>query len=124
MHFMYMRVLQATSRVDRSSGFGIGFFRGAPQVGKAVFMQAIERSSVQRYSDRRRRSLIAMVTRRALMRVNGSASQVLVKPFVVMAARVLGPGPTRLRLVKLAHNLNHGGTPKLGYDETQGPAAQ
>ena len=30
----------------------------------------------------------------------------LVKPFVVFAARALGPGPTRLRLVKLAHNLN------------------
>jgi hypothetical protein len=37
--------------------------------------------------------------------VNGSASQLIVKPMVVMAARVLGPGPTRLKLVKLAHNL-------------------
>jgi hypothetical protein len=65
-----------------------------------------------------------MVTRRALQRVNGSASMVLVKPFVVMAARVLGPGPTRLRLVKLAHNLDDSGARKLEYDETQGPAAQ
>src|SRR6266702_3000899 len=72
-------------------------------------MQAIERSSVRRYSATRRRSLIAMVTRRALQRMNGSASLVLVKPFVVMAARVLGPGPTRLRLVKLAHNLGQNG---------------
>ena len=64
---------------------------------------------VQRYSAIRRRSLIAMVARRALLRVNGSASSVLFKPFVVLAARVLGPGPTRLRLVKLAHNLNHNG---------------
>jgi hypothetical protein len=37
--------------------------------------------------------------------VNGSASHLLVRPMVVMAARALGPGPTRLRLVKLAHNL-------------------
>jgi hypothetical protein len=46
-----------------------------------------------------------MVGRRALRRVNGAASVVLVKPLVVLAARVLGPGPTRLRLVKLAHHL-------------------
>jgi hypothetical protein len=38
--------------------------------------------------------------------VNGSASHALVKPFVVMAARVLGPGPTRLKLVRMAHNLS------------------
>lgn len=41
--------------------------------------------------------------------MNGSASSVLFKPLVVLAARVLGPGPTRLRLVKLAHNLDRGG---------------
>jgi len=29
----------------------------------------------------------------------------LMRPFVVMFARALGPGPTRLKLVKLAHNL-------------------
>ncbi len=63
--------------------------------------------------------------------MNGSASLVLVKPFVVMAARVLGPGPTRLRLVKLAHNLGQNGVvaastaaQQIEYDETQGPAAQ
>jgi hypothetical protein len=47
-----------------------------------------------------------MVARRALHRVNGSATVFFVRPFVVMAARALGPGPTRLRLVKLAHNLS------------------
>ena len=46
-----------------------------------------------------------MVGRRALRKVNGTASLFLVKPLVVMAARALGPGPARLRLVKLAHNL-------------------
>jgi len=63
--------------------------------------------------------------------MNGSASIVLVRPFVVMAARVLGPGPTRLRLVKLAHNLGQNGfvaastaSQQIEYDETQGPAAQ
>jgi len=59
-----------------------------------------------RYSLNSPRSLIAMVVRRARHRVNGSASHVLVKPFVVMVARVLGPGPTRLKLVRLAHNLS------------------
>jgi hypothetical protein len=48
-----------------------------------------------------------VLSRRAISRVNGSASHHLVKPFVVFAARALGPGPTRLRLVKLAHNLDH-----------------
>jgi len=47
-----------------------------------------------------------MLSRRAISRVNGSASHPLVKPFVVFAARALGPGPTRLRLVRLAHNLD------------------
>ncbi|HYU64103.1 MAG TPA: hypothetical protein VEN12_09985 [Verrucomicrobiae bacterium] len=41
--------------------------------------------------------------------MNGPASAILVRPFVVMAARVLGPGPTRLWLVKLAHNLGPSG---------------
>jgi hypothetical protein len=50
-----------------------------------------------------------MVGGRALRKMNGTASLILVKPLVVMAARVLGPGPTRLRLVKLAHNLDPGG---------------
>jgi len=66
-------------------------------------------ASVRQYSAMRRRSLIAVAARRALLRVNGSASSALFKPFVVLAARALGPGPTRLRLVKLAHNLNHNG---------------
>jgi hypothetical protein len=48
-----------------------------------------------------------MAARRALEVVNGSASAVFVKPLVVMAARVLGPGPTRLKLVRLAHKLGH-----------------
>src|SRR5256712_13715029 len=80
-------------------------------------------ASVRRYSAIRRRSLIAMVARRALLKVNGSASSILVKPFVVMAARVLGPGRTRLRLVKLAHNLDSNGavakSGPSGYDENQ-----
>lgn len=39
-----------------------------------------------------------------------------VRPFVVMAARALGPGRTRLRLVKLAHNL---GTRELPAERGQ-----
>ena len=68
--------------------------------------EALEGSPDRRYSSNSPRSLIAMVVRRARHRVNGSASHVLVKPFVVMVARVLGPGPTRLKLVRLAHNLS------------------
>ena len=60
--------------------------------------------------------------------VNGSASMVLVKPFVVLAARVLGPGPTRLRLVKLAHNLGHNALAaepdNHGQGEPPGPSIQ
>jgi hypothetical protein len=47
-----------------------------------------------------------MRTRKTLYRTNGS---VIVKPLVVLAARVLGPGPLRLKLVKLAHELSDGG---------------
>jgi hypothetical protein len=63
----------------------------------------------QWYSTSGLRFLIGMVGRRAIGRVNGTATVVLVKPLVVLAARVLGPGPTRLRLVKLAHNLGRAG---------------
>lgn len=79
------------------------------------------------YSTKRLRSLIGMVGRRALSRVNGTATVILVKPLVVMAARVLGPGPTRLRLVKLAHNLGRRGGVVVepdSYRELPQPAVQ
>jgi hypothetical protein len=47
-----------------------------------------------------------MHARRTLYRTNGS---VIVKPLVVLAAKALGPGPLRLKLVKLAHDLSDGG---------------
>lgn len=47
-----------------------------------------------------------MAARHLINRGKGTASVILFKPFVVMAARVLGPGPTRLRLIKLAHSLD------------------
>jgi hypothetical protein len=69
-----------------------------------------------------------MLARRAPDAVNGSASVVLVKPFLIMAARMLGPGPTRLRLIKLAHNLGDGGvvaeSPRGNHDGHEGPAVQ
>jgi hypothetical protein len=70
-------------------------------------LEVLDGSRLRRYSKTARRSLVTMLSRRALGLVNGSASHILVKPFVVFAARALGPGPTRLRLVKLAHNLDH-----------------
>ncbi len=54
----------------------------------------------------------------------------MVRPFIVMAARVLGPGPTRLRLVKMAHNIHpnhHAAVVALtvrDFDAEQGPAVQ
>ena len=80
------------------------------QVKEGVVVMALEVVNEEldrRYSNPPRRSLIAMLSRRARGIVTGPASHVLVKPFVVFAARALGPGPTRLRLVKLAHNLDH-----------------
>jgi len=39
-------------------------------------------------------------------RVQRRTNDVFVKPLVVLAARFLGPGPLRLKLVKLAHELD------------------
>ena len=49
--------------------------------------------------------LMAMVSRRAL---NRTGRRVILKPFVVLAARCLGPGPLRLQMVKLAHEMGDG----------------
>jgi hypothetical protein len=93
-----------------------------------MVVETLDGPSARRYSIKTRRSLIAMVARRALHRVNGPASLYFVRPFVVMAARALGPGPTRLKLVKLAHNL--GGRPvpaapvELAYVEDHSAAVQ
>jgi hypothetical protein len=83
--------------------------------------KTLDRHLTWRYSHSTLRSLIAMGARRALHLVNGTAGGLLVKPLVVMAARTLGPGPTRLKLVKLAHNLGKpgalAGQPELAYVE-------
>ena len=47
-----------------------------------------------------------MSPRRVMKRANVTAGLFLVKPLVVLAARLLGPGPLRLSMVKLAHNLD------------------
>jgi hypothetical protein len=89
-------------------------------------MQAVERFSVRRYSARRLRFLFAMVALRAFRIINGSASHIIVRPMVVMAARALGTGPTRLKLVKLAHNLGNSATvvefPRGDLDGTTAPS--
>lgn len=80
----------------------------------------------RRYSPAPWRSLIDMVGGRAFRKVNGAANLVLIKPLVVMAARVLGPGPARLRLVKLAHQLEPRGLvvvePEGGFVDRPKPA--
>jgi len=37
-----------------------------------------------------------------------SARPVVVRPLVLLAAKVMGPGPLRLKMVKLAHELDDG----------------
>jgi hypothetical protein len=57
---------------------------------------------------------------------NGSR---IARPFVVLAARCLGPGPARLRLVKLAHEMGVPGVvtaasfepPEEGYEQDVQP---
>lgn len=46
---------------------------------------------------------------RRVVRKGSAAGTILFKPFVVIAAKAFGPGPTRLRLVKLAHHLGRPG---------------
>ena len=87
-------MLQWSSLSAGSNGFSM-----APEV--------LRGSRSRQYSKPAPRYVIAMLSRRVKGLVGGSASHVLVRPFVVFAARALGPGPTRLRLVKLAHNLDH-----------------
>lgn len=51
----------------------------------------------------------------------------IAKPFVVLAAKFFGPGPTRLRLVKLAHEMGGGGAVAAGSlspEEGHGQAVQ
>lgn len=46
-----------------------------------------------------------------MLRLRGDVAgvkPVVVKPLVVLAARFLGPGPLRLKMVKLAHDLDDG----------------
>lgn len=90
-------------------------------------MQAVQRSAFRAYSGSRLRFLFAMVALRAFRLFNGSASNIIVRPMVVMAARALGPGPTRLKLVKLAHNLaahraNVVELPRAGRDVANAPS--
>jgi hypothetical protein len=37
-----------------------------------------------------------------------TSRRMIVRPFVVLAAKLLGPGPMRLQMVKLAHELGDG----------------
>ena len=46
-----------------------------------------------------------MVSRAAL---NRTGRRMIFKPFVVLAARCLGPGRLRLQMVKLAHEMGEG----------------
>jgi hypothetical protein len=55
------------------------------------------------YSVAGQRSLVVIDARRALMTTNDMVS---LRPFVILAIRMLGPGRRRLKMVKLAHDLN------------------
>jgi hypothetical protein len=54
------------------------------------------------YSTVEPRSLVEMDARRALLITNDRVSM---RPFVVFAIKVLGPGRRRLEMVKLAHDM-------------------
>jgi hypothetical protein len=56
------------------------------------------------YSKVMPRCLVEMDARRALLITNDKVSM---RPFVVFAIKVLGPGRRRLELVKLAHDMNN-----------------
>ncbi len=107
----YPRVFPGPAAFIKRRGARTGCFSGAPchkgrKVGWLEVAMEVLADSHQGYSSESRGYLVGMVARRAFGLVNGSTSQILVRPFVVLAARVLGPGPTRLRLVKLAHTLD------------------
>lgn len=89
---------------------GVHWATGLAPVASVQLLETMAPLNQDQYSTIRERSLIAMAARRIINRANGTASIGLVKPFAVLAVRVLGPGPLRLRMVKLAHNL---GTPAL-----------
>jgi len=59
----------------------------------------------RQYSAAQGRSLSAMDAQRALHR---TGKRVIVRPFLVLAAKCLGPGRLRLRMVKLAHEMGDG----------------
>lgn len=77
----------------------------------------------RQYSLRRPRFLEAVVGRRG----RGASGLGIARPFVVLAARFLGPGPTRLRLVKLAHQMCGGSAalaPKGAAEGANGEGVQ
>jgi hypothetical protein len=49
------------------------------------------------------RSLVVIDPRRALMTTNDMVS---LRPFVILAIRMMGPGRRRVEMVKLAHDMN------------------
>ena len=53
---------------------------------------------------------VTLVARRAASRPGVSACRIVIKAAVLLATRTLGPGPRRLRMVKLVHRL--GGAPE------------
>lgn len=59
-----------------------------------------------------------MVSRNGLQR---TGRKVIFKPVVLLAVRCLGPGPLRLEMVKLAHDL---GDSDNGFESLSGRQAQ
>jgi hypothetical protein len=53
-----------------------------------------------------------------------NARQVVVRPFVLLAARVIGPGPLRLKMVKLAHELDERQVSRLAVKLEQAPGSE
>jgi hypothetical protein len=53
-----------------------------------------------------------------------NARQVVVRPFVLLAARVIGPGPLRLKMVKLAHELDERQVRRLAVKLERAPGSE
>jgi hypothetical protein len=53
-----------------------------------------------------------------------NARQVVVRPFVLLAARFIGPGPLRLKMVKLAHELDERQVSRLAVKPERAPGSE
>ena len=101
----YASVLWRTAALNRQRGLQLAASVELLINGRHAFLPPATGNSRSQYSATGGRCLSAMVSRQTL---NRTGRRMIVKPFVVFAARCLGPGPLRLQMVKLAHEMGEG----------------